>query len=703
MQANSRQRPLTTCLALSLALMIALAAGQDSYARAADAQTASSQRGIPAALASSFAFDPAPPFVTLNPVPRRSNDATPSFSGTASETSAIVIDIYSGEAPEGSPVRTLEVEGTGGAWTSAALGVPLEDGTYTAVATQLDVSDATTTTSNPVTFEVDTQAPQVALASPPSPSNDTAPSFSGTASESSPVTVKVYLGTSAAGALVATATATPHGRAWTSDEVIPPLVGGDHSFTAVATQSSEIGNPAGTSQPVTFTVDTDAPLVTLQAPPSPSNDTTPSFEGRASEATPVAVEIFRGKVPEGEIVATAGASPSFGRWSSGDATPALGNGTFTAVASERSAISDASGESAPVTFTVDTSPPPVTLQAPPSPSADTDPTFSGTAGDDTPVTIDIYRGSRAEGAVVSSATAEAGGGAWTSSKASPRLTWGEYTALATEPSSLGNAPGSSAPVTFAVEALAPGAATETAAAVTRTSAAIYGSLDPEGAAVESCDFEYGDRSSYGQSVECGFLSEALTAFPPAATSAVPVFARIYGLRANTTYHFRLVALGEGGTGDGADQTFTTLPPWLFNETGSRKTASASLGRGALASLIGAQLARFDRMARIRALLKAGLFRGPYKAPEPGTAQLDWYYRLPPAKRRGKPAAAAWVLVASGRAVFQLAGTGAPKVRTTVVGRRLLSGSSRLALTSTCVFTPRGAASVTATREFELPL
>src|SRR5205807_1430698 len=40
---------------------------------------------------------------------------------------------------------------------------------------------------------------------------------------------------------------------------------------------------------------------------------------------------------------------------------------------------------------------------------------------------------------------------------------------------------------------------------------------------------------------------------------VAVSAAVAALGANTTYHFRIVATNAGGTSQGADQTFTTLP------------------------------------------------------------------------------------------------------------------------------------------------
>src|SRR5207245_1356948 len=118
------------------------------------------------------------------------------------------------------------------------------------------------------------------------------------------------------------------------------------------------------------------------------------------------------------------------------------------------------------------------------------------------------------------------------------LGWGTYTAVAMQPSSIGNPSGTSPPITFVVAPIAPRVATEGTSDVTRSSAALYASVDPRGAGVSACYFEFGPGTSYGKSIECGFLA-GLGAFPPAASGVVPVFVRIYGLSAGTTYHFRV--------------------------------------------------------------------------------------------------------------------------------------------------------------------
>lgn len=657
-----------------------------------------------------FTIDTLPPTVTLDQPTSPSNVATPSFSGTASDTTPVTVSVYSGASREGTPVAALRVRASGGRWTTANLNPALADGTYSATATQPSSLGNANGVSNLVTFEINTRAPTVTLDQPPSPSNDTTPSFSGTASDSTTVTVEVFEGTKAEGAIIATVTAQGTRGAWSSGHLAPGLPPGRHTFTAVATQTSSLRNAAGRSAPVTFAVDTEPPALTLRSPPSRSNDTTPSFSGTASEGTTVTVEIYEGTAASGALIATATAAPAAGAWISAAASPALHDGTFTAIAIEPSAIGNAAGRSAPVTFAIDTAPPTVTLKTPPSPSSNRYPSFSGTASDQQPVTIDIYTGARAEGPVVASATGEAVRGEWLSARLSAALEWGTYTAVATQPSSIGNATGTSAPVTFAVVPIPPTVATEAPSLLTRTSATLYASVDPEGGPVSGCYFEYGTTTAYGTTIECGLLSEA-NAFPSAGTSAVPVLARIFGLQASTTYHFRIVAIGEGGTAVGADETFTTLPPYSFAEEGSRAARAASLStRSATAtglsankleSLLAKQLTRMSRKAHIVALLKNGAFKTSLDAPEAGTVEVAWQY-VPPIHGRAGISSRKPLVVATARLSVRNAGMRALTMRLTASGRDLLKHASQLHLEATCKFAPPRAHAVTASASIVIP-
>ncbi|MEA2314285.1 MAG: hypothetical protein QOI03_977, partial [Solirubrobacteraceae bacterium] len=94
--------------------------------------------------------------------------------------------------------------------------------------------------------------------------------------------------------------------------------------------------------------------------------------------------------------------------------------------------------------------------------------------------------------------------------------------------------------------------TGTATSLTQGSATLRGTVNPLGKAVSKCEFEYGTSVPYGAKAPCASL-------PPTSEEPQPVSASLSTLSANTTYHFRLVAVTEAGTSKGADQTFKTLP------------------------------------------------------------------------------------------------------------------------------------------------
>lgn len=215
MQAKSRSG--ARSLYAGLILTVTLALGTVSGARAAVPLVMGPLPGGPAqpfqpagsgnasvTRPSMFSFDASPPEVTLSQPKARSNDTMPSFSGTASDTTLITVDVYSGASAEGVPMSTLKVQGTGSNWVSAHVSPSLPDGDYTAIAIQEGSVGNLATASNAVTFEVDTQPPAVTLSGPSSRSNDRTPSFSGSASEATPVTVQIYQGARPEGVVVAT-------------------------------------------------------------------------------------------------------------------------------------------------------------------------------------------------------------------------------------------------------------------------------------------------------------------------------------------------------------------------------------------------------------------------------------------------------------------------------------------------------------------
>ena len=101
----------------------------------------------------------------------------------------------------------------------------------------------------------------------------------------------------------------------------------------------------------------------------------------------------------------------------------------------------------------------------------------------------------------------------------------------------------------ATAATAPAATTAAATAVGATTATLNGTVNPQGEAT-TWHFEYGTNSKYGSSTP--------TQNAGAGTAAVAVSAPLTGLKTGQLYHFRLVATSAVGTGQGADQTFTTV-------------------------------------------------------------------------------------------------------------------------------------------------
>jgi hypothetical protein len=232
---------------------------------------------IAIAVAASGTAIAAPPAVTISaPLDGSiSSNATPSFSGLAEAAGGDVdLRIYRGPTAGGTVIQELStVLLSGGIWSLGPVEL-LTEGMYTAQAEQANLASETGL-SSPVRFMVKLAAgagPTVTLSSPPSPSNNTTPSFTGTASDVTPVTVRIHAGTSVRDPIVSTATAAGTGAGWTSGNASPALSSGQ--YTAVADQaSSPPQNPAGRSGPVTFTVTSPpltSPPVTPGAPPAAS-------------------------------------------------------------------------------------------------------------------------------------------------------------------------------------------------------------------------------------------------------------------------------------------------------------------------------------------------------------------------------------------------------------------------------------------------
>ena len=319
----------------------------------------------------SWIVDTAPPAApTLDSHPQNPSRATGAgfaFSGEAGATYLCRLDaaVF---APCTSPV----------AYTG------LTDGAH---GFQLKAVDDVGNESTVVSFfwVVDTTAPVVALVSPAhlSQTDDSTPLLSGSAGsdtgDADTVTVEVYAGTVVSGVPLQTLTAPRAAGSFAVDAA--PLANG--TYTARAQQADAAGN-VGASGSSTFEVDvgadTAAPVVTLTSPVDGATtaDATPSFVGvagtEAGDSDTVTVEVYTGGAIAGAPVQTLPVvADSLGLFAV-DASPALGEGTYTARAEQRDTAGNV-GHSAPVTLSVDTTPP----AAPTLDSQPQDPSSAATA------------------------------------------------------------------------------------------------------------------------------------------------------------------------------------------------------------------------------------------------------------------------------------------------------------------------------------
>src|ERR1019366_8591366 len=98
----------------------------------------------------------------------------------------------------------------------------------------------------------------------------------------------------------------------------------------------------------------------------------------------------------------------------------------------------------------------------------------------------------------------------------------------------------------------PTVVTKAASSIGQITATLNASVNPNEGTVSDCKLEYGTSTSYTSSATC-------SPSPGSGTGAVAVSGAAVGLKANTLYHFRVVATNEGGKSEGTDQTFETLP------------------------------------------------------------------------------------------------------------------------------------------------
>ena len=279
--------------------------------------------------------DNIPPAVTIDELtPDPTNDSTPTFTGTATDTLC--------------SITSVEYNVDGGAWTAAdavdgTFDSPNEDYTFTTAALAdgthmvcVRATDAATNTTAEIDyatdeFTIDNTPPTVAIdALTPDPTNDDTPTFTGTATDTfsniTSVEYKVNDGAwTAATASDGTFDSLSEGYTFTT----AALTDGVHTVYTRAIDAVGNTTPEIDYASDEFTLDTIAPTVTIDAlTPDPTDDTTPTFTGMATDAPSTNIVSVEYKVDGGAWAAAAASDGAFDSTSEGYTftTPELAEG-----------------------------------------------------------------------------------------------------------------------------------------------------------------------------------------------------------------------------------------------------------------------------------------------------------------------------------------------------------------------------------------
>ncbi|MEW6432682.1 MAG: Ig-like domain-containing protein [Myxococcota bacterium] len=298
------------------------------------------------------------------------SDPRPTVTGTTNPNVTVTVLV------DGVPVCTTTSSGTGA--FSCTPSADLSNGPHVITATATN-ANGTTPPSSPVNITVDTVAPAAPVVTAPangSTTNDTTPTYSGTAEAGSTVTLRVD------GSAVGTVTADASG-AWTFTPTTP-LAEGSHSVSATAADAA--GNTSMVSNTNTFIIDTTAPTAPIITGPAngDSTSTTPTIAGTAEPNSTVTVLV------DGVAIGTATADGT-GQWTLTPTTP-LGGGAHTLTATSTDAAGNTSTPSAPVSITVLTAAPSTPTLTSPAEGAltnDSTPALTGTGTPGSTVTVTI--------------------------------------------------------------------------------------------------------------------------------------------------------------------------------------------------------------------------------------------------------------------------------------------------------------------------
>jgi outer membrane protein OmpA-like peptidoglycan-associated protein len=377
---------------------------------------------------------------TLAQTASPTNNSKPTFTGKAQPGSSVTVT-------EGSLVLCTTTADANGDY-SCASGTVLADGLNQVTATATDSAGNVSATSNTDSFIVDTSTPAAPVISvspaqnggKPGVTTNPYPVISGTGTAGDTVTVTSN-GTTLCTALVTTA------GTWSCTSTVSLPGNPATPYPLSATQTSPAGNTSGPGTGMII-VDTTATAVpTLDQPTSPTRDRQPALTGTGVPGD--TIQVYSGAT----VLCTATVTPA-GSWTCSPSTP-LADGSYLLVAVQTGPAGTTSGSSTTRDLVVNgSSLPAPTFDQPTSPTANNEPTLSGTAEAGATVTVT----DSTTGALICTAIAN-NAGIWTCRPTAP-LSSGPHTFTATATDALGNTSPASAPRTVVVTS--PGGAPDVA-------------------------------------------------------------------------------------------------------------------------------------------------------------------------------------------------------------------------------------------------
>ena len=321
------------------------------------------------------------------------NTGTPTINGTAEPFSQIAVTIDPDNNPGTINSFTLNTTAdANGTWSVTVPGAQsLADGSTFSITANATDANGNTSADVSTTATIDIAAALApVVTSPGTLTNDSTPTFAGTAEPGTAITITIDADGDPATNDNITLTTTADGAGnWSID--VPPT---DAITSGTATYSVVATDPAGNTSPATsgsVTFDTTAPTAPISAVPDYVNSTTPTFSGLAEPGSTVDVVVDPdnnpGTLNSFTLSTTANAD---GTWS---VTVPGGNAlTEGATVGLEVTSTDAAGNTSSTTtdsFIVDTIAPAIPTSTIPSTLNSDTPTLTGTAEPNSTVTVTI--------------------------------------------------------------------------------------------------------------------------------------------------------------------------------------------------------------------------------------------------------------------------------------------------------------------------